>query len=74
MIPPAVTTGAARPEKEKNMTCDHCLYYTWDEEDEDYYCEADMDEDDYYHFLTDANKACPFYRSDDEYEVVRHQM
>ena len=56
------------------MTCDHCLYYTWDEEDEDYYCEADMDEDDYYHFLTDANKACPFYRSDDEYEVVRHQM
>jgi hypothetical protein len=27
-----------------------------------------------YHFLTGGVKECPFFRLDDEYAVVRHQM
>ena len=55
-------------------TCESCTYYGYDEDAEDYFCQADMDEDDYYHFLTDGRSSCPFYQSDNEYEVVRHQM
>lgn len=54
--------------------CESCTYYAYDEEEEAYFCQADMDEDDYYHFLTDYRSGCPFYQSDNEYEVVRHQM
>lgn len=57
-----------------NGSCGSCTYYAYDEDEEDYFCQADMDEDDYYHFLTDTHSGCPFYRSDDEYEIVRHQM
>ncbi len=56
------------------MLCDHCANNEYDEDDEAWYCGVNMDEDDYYRFLTGGNKNCPFYRSDDEYEVVRHQM
>jgi hypothetical protein len=55
-------------------TCDNCTYYAYDEDEEDYFCQADMDEDDYYRFLTDTHTGCPFYQSDNEYEIVRHQM
>lgn len=55
------------------MSCDDCVYYMYDEEDEAYYCTVDMDEDDYARLMT-GHAACPFYRSDNEYEVVKHQM
>lgn len=54
--------------------CDTCAYNAYDEEEDSWVCQADMDEDDYYRFLTDRHSGCPFYRSDDEYAVVRHQM
>jgi len=53
-------------------TCETCANYTYDEESEDYVCDAWMDEDDMGQFLKAA--ACPFYRNGDEYRVVRHQM
>lgn len=53
--------------------CDSCANFAYDEEDDEYICNADMDEDEYYRFLT-AKDSCPFYRSDNEYEVVRHQI
>ncbi len=43
--------------------CDTCSNCVWDEELEEYVCLADIDEDDY----------GPFWQSDDEYAVVRHQ-
>ena len=55
-------------------TCDTCLYYEYDDDYECYTCEMDLDEDEMYKFLTDSWKSCPYYRSNDEYEVVRHQM
>ena len=55
-------------------TCDTCLYYEYDEDYECYTCEMDLDEDEMYKFLTDSWNSCPYYRNNDEYEVVRHQM
>lgn len=56
------------------MNCSECAYYEYDEEDESYYCSVDMDEDDYARLMTSSRDACPFFRNDDEYAVVRHQM
>ena len=33
-----------------------------------------MDEDDYARLLTSEYRECPYYQSNDEYKVVRHQM
>jgi len=54
--------------------CLSCAYYTYDEEYEEYICDADMDEDDYYHLLQQNRKSCPYYRNGDEYAVVRKQI
>ena len=51
--------------------CDSCVNFEYDENDEEYYCSASMDEDDYVRFITSPEKICPFYRLDDEYAVVR---
>ena len=55
-------------------SCDFCAYNEYDEEDEAYYCSVNMDEDDMARFVQSNYKECPFYRSGDEYKVVRHQM
>ena len=55
--------------------CEDCAYYAYDEEYEEYYCEADMDEDDLAAILGgQKTRSCPYYRDGDEYKVVRHQM
>ena len=54
--------------------CDACVNYVYDEDEEYYYCEVDLDEDEMYRFLTGTQKECPYFRADDEYAVVRHQM
>ena len=54
--------------------CDTCVYNVYDEEDEPWYCEVDMDEDDAARMMQGQLKSCPYYQNDDEYAVVRHQM
>lgn len=54
--------------------CDTCSNYLWDEDLEGYVCDVNMDEDDMAHQILHAHTDCPYYRSDNEYEVVRHQM
>lgn len=56
-----------------NDNCDMCSYYVYDEDCDGYICLADMDEDDYMHFITSKSKGCPFFRLDDEYKIVRKQ-
>ena len=53
--------------------CDTCNYYVYDEDYECYVCDMDLDEDDMVRFLQGNTNGCPYYRSDDEYSVVRHQ-
>ncbi|MDD6440387.1 MAG: DUF6472 family protein [Lachnospiraceae bacterium] len=54
--------------------CDTCTYNEYDEEEDACFCSADMDEDDFYHFMLQDRRTCPFYQNSDEYAVVRHQM
>ncbi len=71
------TGSSVEPEKEKMMDmteCETCTYYTYDEEYDEYVCDAYMDEDDYARLISDIRQACPYYRDKDEYKVVRHQM
>ena len=56
------------------MICDYCAYYTWDENDETYYCDVEMDEDDIWRLESTQYKNCPYYRDSDEYKVVKHQI
>ncbi len=54
--------------------CDSCANLEYDEEEEDWFCGVDMDEDEAVRFYTSPVNECPYYRSGDEYAVVRHQM
>ena len=48
--------------------------YPYDEDYEEYICDAAMDEDDYNRLRENAFKGCPYYRDGDEYRVVRKQL
>ena len=54
--------------------CEACAYYSYDEDYECYICEMDLDEDEMLKFLSSTFDACPYYRSGDEYSVVRHHL
>ncbi|MBQ8786280.1 MAG: hypothetical protein IJZ61_01445 [Oscillospiraceae bacterium] len=54
--------------------CETCTNYVYDEDWDCYTCMVNLDEDEMGRFLSGANYDCPYYRLDDEYGVVRHQM
>ena len=54
--------------------CEYCSNYIYDEEFGYYVCDVDLDEDEMYRFLSGNQRECPYFRMDDEYGVVRHQM
>ena len=54
--------------------CEFCANYIFDEDDESYYCNVNLDEDEYYRFMSSSFKNCPYYQSNDDYKIVRHQM
>ena len=56
------------------MDCETCAFYAYDEDYEEYYCTAEMDEDDYGRLMQGHYKSCPFWRNGDEYATVKHQM
>ena len=54
--------------------CETCAYYFFDEDYEEYVCDAAMDEDDFVRLTESGFKGCPYYRDNDEYKVVRRQL
>ena len=54
--------------------CETCVNFVYDDEDECYVCDMNLDEDDMVRFLTGTFDNCPYYQLDDEYQIVRHQM
>ena len=58
----------------KGSICDYCANYVYDDDSESYYCDVNLDEYEYYRFISSEYKECPYCRSGDEYKVVRHQM
>lgn len=53
-------------------TCDDCAYNVYDDELDEYICGAYLDEDEYFRAMQNS-KSCPYYRSGDDYALVRHQ-
>ena len=54
--------------------CNTCAYLSYDDDSEEYVCDCQMDEDDYYRLSQNNYKSCPYYRNGDEYRVVRKQI
>lgn len=54
--------------------CECCVFYIYDGEYGYYVCEADLDEDEMMHFVRGTSHSCPYYRSGDDYKIVRKQM
>lgn len=50
------------------------MNFVYDEDDECYVCDMNLDEDDMVRFLTGTFDNCPYYQLDNEYLIVRHQM
>ena len=43
--------------------CEFCANYAYDEEDECYYCEVNLDEDEMYRFLSGSSRSCPYFQT-----------
>ncbi|MCD8158477.1 MAG: DUF6472 family protein [Clostridiales bacterium] len=54
--------------------CESCLYYDYDEEGEVYECIMNLDEDEYYHYITGKFSSCPYFRYDNEYKIVNKHI
>ena len=63
-----------KKEKQAQTRCEYCSNYIYDEEFGYYICDVNLDEDEYYRFISTEYKECPYYRNGDEYIVVRHQL
>ena len=59
--------------KHRKTSCDDCAFFIYDEECECYTCEMSLDEDEMLKFIQSSFDSCPYYRSGDEYAVVRRQ-
>ena len=54
--------------------CEDCANYIYDEEFDEYCCNAYVDEDDVARFMSFDGYSCPYYDPfDDEYKIVRKQ-
>ena len=63
-----------KPEKNRKTSCECCGNYVYDEQNDYYVFEVNLDEDEMGRFLRGTVNACPYYQSDDEYRIVRRQM
>ena len=54
--------------------CDYCAFYGYDENADEYFCDANVDEDDLERMMYKHEKDCPYFRDGDEYKTVRHQI
>ena len=54
--------------------CEDCIYYAYDEEADEAYCEMELDEDEVYRLLEGKRNDCPFYQSgSSDYYLSRKQ-
>lgn len=53
--------------------CESCVWYSYDEEYDDFVCEMDLDEDEMARFLSSQAGACPYWRPGDDYRTARRQ-
>lgn len=54
--------------------CEDCIYYTYDEEFDDYSCEQALDEDEMVRFLSRELNSCSFYHpGESDYYLSKKQ-
>ncbi len=53
--------------------CEQCVNYVYNNDDDFYECLVNLDEDEFYKFITSKADACPYFRLDDEYAIARKQ-
>ena len=58
----------------KKTSCENCMYFEYDEEYECYTCLMNLDEDEMYRFMQNSFDNCPYFKSGDEYSIVRKQI
>lgn len=56
------------------VNCETCANYIYDEEFDEYYCQMNLDEDEYGRVMFESEYRCPYYRFGNEYEVVWKQI
>ena len=55
------------------MICDTCARLEYDEQMQEYYCNANIDEDDMYRMMQGSQRDCPFYLLNDDYALAKKQ-
>lgn len=60
--------------KKKPQNCESCEFYDYDEEYDEYVCNARLDQDEMANFLSNKTRSCPYYRFYDEYKSVHKQI
>ena len=53
--------------------CEFCAHYAYDDEQECYYCDITLDEDEVYRFLQGNTDSCNYFKLYDEYGIVKKQ-
>lgn len=53
--------------------CENCSHYQADDQTQEYFCTADLDEDDVAKLMSFSNYKCPYFDFYDEYGIVRKQ-
>ena len=60
--------------KTSQSNCESCEFYDYDEEYEEYICNARLDQDEMANFIGGRTNRCPYYRYYDEYKSVHKQI
>ncbi len=54
--------------------CEKCWYNAYDDITDEYYCNLQLDEDEFVQLMQEKNRSCKYFRPDrGEYEIVRRQ-
>ena len=59
--------------KTRQINCETCVFYDYDDELDAYICTVNLDEDELERFVIGRSEICPYYRFYDEYKSVQKQ-
>jgi len=59
--------------KTRQINCETCVFYDYDDELDAYICTVNLDEDELERFVLGRAENCPYYRFYDEYKSVQKQ-
>ena len=71
---PTKTSATQAAPKYADGRCESCEFYDYDEISDSYYCQMDLDQDEFASFALQKTSACPYYRFYDEYKSVHKQI